>query len=1052
MTLSEVAIKRPVFTTMMMLALVVLGYTALTSLAVEEMPKVDFPYVTVQTVYPGAAAETIETEVSKRIEDAVNQISGVRNITSRSQEGYSLVFIEFQLEKDVYDAANDVREKVAGIRGDLPEEIEEPVVSQYDPQARPVLSLTVSGSRPAREITELAKNLIKKRLETVTGVGQVLLIGGSEREVLVALNPERMESYDVSVADVQDAIRAANLEVPGGRVDEKSREYLVRIMGRIDNVSQFNNVIIKNRQGVQVRLQDIGRAVDTTVEQRSLSRFNDKPAVSLGLSKQSGANVVDLAHEARKVIAELKSEVPPDIKIEVVADDSEFIEESIAEINFNIIFGMLLAVIVLYLFLLDFRPTIIAGLSIPISLIATFTVMKMLGFTVNFMTLLGLSLAVGMLIDDAIVVIENIYRHIDEGEAAWSAAFTATKEIGLAVMATTFSIVVVFIPVAFMEGIIGRFFYQFGMSVAFAVIISLFVAFTLTPMLSARWLHKHGDAGPGAHLESGFWRRFHGALGYWNRAFDWFKPKYHGLLAASLRRRWVVMVVAVLSFAGALGTTLFLGSEFLTESDRGQFAIGVSTPPGSTLQQTSDAIASIERIVRVMPEVTSTYVTIGSGNDPVTEGQILLKLVDRAERKLSAKQMMDSVRALIADIPGIETSVSSGEHGGGSNREVEFSVRGEDLDVVRGLARQVQKIVTGVPGTVDIDNSMAEGKPELHVQVDRKAADDLGLNLAAIPMTVRALVEGEVVTRYKEGNEEYDVRMRLDKPYRASAEDIGRILVESNKDKPDNGKLLVPLNRVATITKRSEIGQYDRFNRQREVRVNWNVTSGAFTGTTSNLVLAEVAKMQVPPGYIIEPTGMEKIRGESFNAIGKALFLAVIFIYLLLASQYESFFDPFSIMLSLPLSLIGAFLGLLGSSLSIQSLIGIVLLMGLVTKNAILLIDFVKQQRAKGIPRTEAILMAGPIRLRPILMTTFAMVFGMLPLATGLGPGGEFRAPMARAVIGGVISSTLLTLVVVPVVYTLIDDFVGLFRRRSAVTASVTGKEPAVGESLDRPK
>ncbi len=839
-----------------------------------------------------------------------------------------------------------------------------------------------------------------------------------------------MESYGVSVNDVQNAIAAANLEVPGGRVDEHSREYLVRVMGRIDRVSEFNNVIIKNKQGVQVRLADIGRAIDTTLEQRSLSRYNAKPSVALGISKQSGANIVALAHAAKAEIAKLQKEVPPDVKLEIVQDDSQFIEESISEINFNIGFGMLLAIVVLYLFLLDIRPTLIAGLSIPISLIATFTLMKMLGFTINFMTLLGLSLAVGMLIDDAIVVIENIYRHIDNGETAWKAAFVATKEIGLAVMATTFSIVVVFVPVAFMEGIIGRFFYQFGMSVAFAVIISLFVAFTLTPMLSSRWLRQESITPGQPDKRNGFWKAFHGVLNYWNRFFDWLKPVYYNLLQASLRTRWLVMLIAVMAFVAALLTVPFLGKEFITESDRAQFAVDVITPPGSTLQQTSDRIAQIEKIVTPMPEVRASYVTIGSGNDPVTTGRVLFKLKERSERKLSAKQMMDSVRMLIKDIPGIKPSVSSGEGEGGSEKQLDISVRGEDLAVVAKLARDLQKIFNQTPGAVDIDNSMAEGKPELHIKIDRKAADDLGLSLMTTPLTVRALVEGQVVTRYKEGNEEYDVRVQLDQPYRASADDIGRLLIESGKDKPDGSKLLVPLNRIATISKKAEIGQYDRFNRQREVRVNCNASAGAFTGTIAEQIMTEVAKMKLPPGYLIAPTGMEQIRGESFQNIGKALILAIIFIYLLLASQYESFFDPLSIMLSLPLSLIGAFVGLIGSSMSIQSLIGIVLLMGLVTKNAILLIDFVKQERAKGVPRTEAILRAGPIRLRPILMTTFAMVFGMLPLATGLGPGGEFRAPMARAVVGGVISSTLLTLVVVPVVYTLIDDFVGFFRRK----------------------
>jgi hydrophobe/amphiphile efflux-1 (HAE1) family protein len=917
------------------------------------------------------------------------------------------------------------------------------VVSQFDPTAKAVLSLTISSARPPREITDLAKNVIKKRLETISGVGQVQLIGGSEREILVALNPERMEAYNVSINDVQNAVGAANMEVPGGRVDEHSREYLVRVMGRIGQVSQFNNVIVKNQNGVQVRLQDIGRAIDTIVEQRSLSRFNGKPAVALALTKQSGANIVDLVHAAKAEIARLQTELPPDIKMEIVQDDSQFIEESISEINFNIVFGMLLAVIVLYLFLLDFRPTIIAGLSIPISLISTFTIMRALGFTINNMTLMGMSLAVGMLIDDAIVVIENIYRHIDEGEGAWKAAFIATKEIGLAVMATTFSIVVVFVPVAFMQGIVGRFFYQFGMSVAFAVIISLFVAFTLTPMLSARWLPQIGGKTVRTEGSSALWNLFHKILGYWNRFFDWLKPGYGRLLAASLRHRWVVILIAVVAFVAALAIVPFLGTEFIAESDRNQFAVGVVSPPGTTLEQTSDRIAQIESRVLSMKEVTASYVTIGSGNNPVTDGTVLFKLVDRAERKLSARQLMDSVRSLIGDIPGLKTSVTSGESMGRQEKAVELSVRGEETPVVVDIAKKLQKIADNTPGAVDVDNSMAEGKPELHIVTDRKAADDLALNLATIPMTVRALVEGNVVTKFKDGLEEYDVRVRLDEPYRASAEDIGRLMIESGKDRPEGGgKILIPLNRAATVTKKAEIGQYDRYNRLREVRINFNIASNAFSGTVSNAILAEAAQMQLPPGYIVEPVGMEKIRGESFDAIFRALMLAVIFVYLLLASQYESFFDPLSIMLSLPLSLVGAVLGLLGSSLSMMSLIGIVLLMGLVTKNAILLIDFVKQQRAKGVPRTEAILTAGPIRLRPILMTTFAMVFGMLPQAMGLGAGGEFRAPMARAVIGGVISSTLLTLVVVPVVYSLIDDFVGLFRRKKR---GIAGEADAKG-------
>ncbi|MBI5266887.1 MAG: efflux RND transporter permease subunit [candidate division Zixibacteria bacterium] len=1043
MKLSEVAINRPVFTTMMMLALLVMGLFSWSELSVEMFPKVDFPFVTVTTIYPGGSAETIETDVSKKIEDAANQISGVRNVYSQSREGYSLVFCEFNLEKDGFEASNEVREKVAQIRANLPDDIEEPVVSQYDPESEPIMSVAISGRRSLRDITEFTKNKIKKRLETISGVGSVNLVGGSEREIQVRLNPYKMEALGITPQDVQFALAAANVEIPGGRISESSREYLVRLKGRLERVTQFNQVIVKNKEGVPILLHDIAVIADTTAEARSLSRYNGETAVSLTISKQSGANTVEMADQARSLLAELQREIPPDIKIKIVDDNSTFIKDSIHEIMFNIRFGMFLAIVVLFLFLLDIRPTLISGFSIPISLIATFTLMKILGFTINFMTLLGLSLAVGILIDDAIVVIENIYRHIALGEPPMKAAYKATQEIGLAVMATTFSIVVVFVPVAFMQGIIGRFFYQFGMSVAFAVVISLFVAFTLTPMLSARWLRHGGGKG---HDDPAYVSRnpvMH-LLGLWNRLFEAFKPTYVRLLTGALRTRWLVVLIAIISVALAVVVAQFVGKEFITESDQNRIVVSVDTPPGTTLDQTSDRIAQIEHTVRTLKEVTSTYVRIGGGNAPINSGSVLVGLVDKSERKLSAQQFMDSVRILVHDIPGAKISVGSGEsHGGSSSKPVEISIQGEDRGEITRLTRQVQKIMSVVPGATDVDNTLEEGKPELQVTVDRKQADDLGLSLLTIPLTVRTMVEGEVVTRFKEGNEEYDVRMQLDEPFRQSADDIGRIRVLGNKELSDGSKLIVPLNQVAQIRKTTAIGQYNRLNRQPEARVNCNVLTGAFAGTVADQVLTESAKIQLPPGYRIGPIGTAQIMAESFSNIFKALILSVIFIYLLLASQYESFVDPLSIMLSLPLSLVGAILGLVGSSFSIMSLIGIVMLMGLVTKNAILLIDFVKQKRAEGMDRTEAILIAGPIRLRPILMTTFAMVFGMAPLALGLGPGAEFRAPMARAVIGGIISSTLLTLVVVPVVYTIIEDFFGLFKRKK--TARHAGQGGPVG-------
>jgi hydrophobe/amphiphile efflux-1 (HAE1) family protein len=1042
MKISDISIRRPVFATMMISALLVLGWFSYTSLSVEMFPKMDFPFVVVQTVYPGASAESIETDVTKKIEEAVNQVSGIRNIVSQAQEGYTYTFLEFELEIDGKLAAQDVREKVAGIRGDLPEDIEDPIISQFDVMGGSIMSITVSGRRTEREITELVEDYIKPRLEAVSGVGSIEVVGGKEREILVSLNPQAMENYEVSVEDVSGALMMSNLEIPGGRVNESEREYVVRVKGKLTSVDQFNSLVVKNNQGTPVFLADIARVVDTIVEQRSLARFNGAPAVAIGVKKLSDANVVDLARNVRETLAELQNEVPPDIKLDIVNDDSVFIQDSIHEIIFNIEFGTILAVLVIFLFMLDIRPTYITGLSIPISVIATFTAMKFLGFSLNFMTLVGLSLAVGILIDDSIVVVENIYRKIAEGETPYQAAFSGTAEIGLAVMATTFSIVAVFLPVAFMAGIVGRFFYQFGMTVAVAVLISLFVAFTLVPMRASRHGMPREDADfLDPDKATGLWRQWlllRKPLSLWERAFEGIKPYYITLLTRALRHRFIVALVATVAFIGAIGILAAgkLGTEFMTSSDQGKIFVSVDTPPGTTLQETSERVAELEVILKGLVEVQSTYVTVGGDNTPVTEATILVLLTDLEERSISSQDLVDSVRTLLSGVPGVRLAVSTQQGEGGGEKPVELSIRGEKREELVRLTHLVQGIMVATPGTVDVDNSLEEGKPEFQIAVDRQAADDLGINVMSISRTIRNLVEGDVVTRYKEGDQDYDVRIRLDEPFRNSEDAVGRIMVASGKDVPGYNTFLVPLNRVARIEKAVSIGEYARYNRLPEVRVNSNLMSGYFSGTMTDQVMLQIDSLvQLPPGYSISPVGEYEIMAESFQNITSALFLAVIFIYLLLASQYESFFDPLSIMLSLPLSLIGAIVALWawGSSISIMTLVGIVMLMGLVTKNAILLIDFVKQRREAGMERTQAILQAGPIRLRPIMMTTFATVFGMLPLALGLGPGAEMRAPMARAVIGGIISSTLLTLVIVPVVYTMIDDFVakvgGLFRR-----------------------
>lgn len=1036
MKLADVCVKKPVFTTMMIGALLVLGVFSYLEMPVKLFPDIDFPFVVVQTVYPGASAETVESEVTERIEEVGNQVSGVRSIFAQSRESYSLVVIEFELEVEGATASQDVREKVSGIRAELPDDIEEPTVSQYDPTAEPIISLALSGQRTPREITRLAEEVIKPRLEPISGVGRIEIIGGSEREIRLALDPLAMEAHGITVDDVRLSVMASNLEIPGGRVEERSQEYLVRMQGRLDRVAQFDSIIVKNVEGVPVYMYEIGAVLDTIVEQRSLAQYNGRPAIGMEVIRQSDANIVETAEGIRRVVSELEEQLPPDVGIEVVEDQSDWINDSIHEIQVNMVFGTALAVIVILLFLLSVRPTLITGLAIPISIIATFTFMRLLGFSLNLMTLLGLSLAVGILVDDAIVVIENIYRHLDEGKSPIKAAMEGTGQIGLAVIAATSTIVVVFLPVAFMEGIVGRFFYQFGMSVAFAVATSLFVAFTLTPMLSGQMLRRRTDEN-GKPIKLEDLRRPKNPIirffNYWNVAFEKIKPIYRNSLAWSLQHRFIVLALATIAFFGAVGVATLVGSEFMPESDEGKMAIDLKAPPGTDLDATMDYFQTADSVLRdnVGDVIEDTYVSIGGSNRPVNEGRLLVLLTDAADRELSAKQYMDSSRTLLKGIAGVKVAVGRGEGEGGGSKPIEVSIRGDDLDELTRLARQVQRIAAQVPGAVDIDNTLQEGKPELHVVVDRKLADDLGLNLSGVATTIRHLVEGDVVTTFKDNDEEYDVRIQLADQYRSEADDVGRILIESEKKVPGKDPFLVPLNRVAELTKTTAIGEYLRYDRQREVRVNANVATGAFAGTVGNQIMAEAQELDMPPGYQITTVGQQEIMGEAFLNIFKALLLSVIFIYLVLASQYESFSDPLSIMVSLPLSIVGAMLGLLafGSSVSLMSLIGIVMLMGLVTKNAILLIDFVKQERAAGVNRTEAILQAGPIRLRPILMTSLATVFGMLPLALELGPGAEFRSGMARAVIGGMISSTALTLIVVPVVYTVIEDMVGAVGR-----------------------
>lgn len=1017
MKLADVSIKRPVFATMMILSLVVLGLFALTKLNVDLYPDVDFPFVVVTSVLPGAGPEQIESDVTKPIEDAVNPIAGVDHIRSTSQEGVSIVIIQFKLEIDGQTAAQEVREKIAMIRRDLPQDLEEPVIQRYDPASLPILVLTASGPLSEKDLTTFTKDVIKKRIENVPGVGAVQLIGGAEREIHVDIDLERLKAYSLSVQDVIQSVGASNVEIPGGNVDQGSRQLLLRTMGKFKKVEDFGNIIVVNDKGNIVRLSEIAVVSDNVKEKTSLSRYNNMPAVGLNILKQSGSNTVKVAGEVNKAIKVLEKEMPKGLTISVAQDNSVFIEDSVNTVLFDIVYGGLLAVIVIYLFLANMRSTIISALALPASIVATFFVMWALDFTLNMMSLLALSLAVGLLIDDAIVVIENIYRHLDEGETPFEAAKSATSEIGLAVLATTFTLVAVFIPVTFMEGIVGRFFYEFGITISVAVLVSLFVAFTLTPMLSSRWLKVEDE-----HLSKDG-NILHKILYYFNHFFEYLNDKYRDLLGWALKHRLAVVVMSVIIFVGSIMLSGALGSSFFPESDNAQFTVSVNASPGTSLEQTSLICAGIENKLKNIPEVTSLLTTVGGENVPVNKATILVKLLKKKERERPQKEIIYSLRKELKYIPGAVIAFKTQGGPGGEEKPVTLSIRGREIAEIDKIANEVRAILRSTPGAVDLESSLESSKPEIRLNIDRDKASDLGVNVMSVASTVRSMVDGYVATKYQEGEEQYDVRVRLKEKNRKSIADIQTLPVMSMKKGSRGEKINVRLADVARVSEGVGPSKINRYDRQREIRIDANLEN-KLLGEVLGPAMERIKDLKLPAGYSVGVAGQGEMQSEAFFNILISLLLAIVFVYIVLAMQFESFVYPFSIMLSLPMAIIGAILALLaaGSALSVISLIGIIMLMGLVTKNAILLIDYTNVQRERGLSRTEALLKAGPTRLRPILMTTFAMIFGMLPVALGSGEGSEMRAPMGQAVIGGLITSTILTLLVVPVVYTLLDD------------------------------
>ncbi|HEV7412122.1 MAG TPA: efflux RND transporter permease subunit [Casimicrobiaceae bacterium] len=1035
MLITRISINNPVFATMVMVGIAVLGLFAYNRLRVEQMPDVSLPYVLVLTTYPGASPEVVETDVTKPLEYAINTVSGASLIRSNSREGQSQVFAEFRMSTDMSKAMQDVRDKIAQVRPGFPRDVKDPLVIRADQEnTQPVVSIAVlSPTMNLRDLTSLTDQTIVKGLENVPGVARIDVNGRITRQILIQIKPAAVTALGIGVDQVTNAIRAANQDVPAGRITRGQSDTIVRVEGKIKDPAQFGRIIVAQQGGAPVYLSQVADVIDGEKEPDSISRVNGRPAITLDIQKAQDANIVETGRGVTEAIAALKARIPADVELRVANSTSDAVERSVNRVKSTILEGAALTVLIVFLFLHSWRSTIITGLTLPIAVIATFIALFAFGFTLNFLTLMALSLCIGLLIDDAIVVRENIVRHLGLGKDHMHAAREGTDEIGLAVMATSFAIVAVFVPIAFMSGIVGRFFFQFGLTVAVAVLVSLFVSFTLDPMLSSVWHDPPGSRFRRVPWLGAFMEKV-------EHGIEWLHVRYGEILEWSLLHRKSVIAIALVSFFGSFLILPLVGTEFIPDADQGFISLRLNTPVGSSLEYTDSKVQQVETILKTYPDVALVMATTGT-EEGRNYARVNLKLVDRADRARSQKDIEKAIRTELKPIPGIELAF-------GFDRPVWVNLLGPDPETLTTLIGEFAQKVAKVPGIADLETSEKAASPALSIRLNNDAASDLGLTVQQVGATMRPLLAGDTVSYWlaPDGNN-YEVNVQLPKNRRELASDLGNLYLTSNRVGPDGAQRMVPLRQVAEIVETTSPQIIKRQELQRRVALYANA-EGRPSGDVNSDVQAIIKATALPPGYRFDVGGQAKDMQESFQALVAAAGLAVIFIYLILASQFASFTQPVAIMASLPLTLIGVFLALLltGTTLNLFSMIGFVMLMGLVTKNAILLVDFANRARRAGASLHDSLLQAGQVRLRPILMTTAAMIGGMTPLALGLGEGGETQAPMGRAIIGGVITSTLLTLVVVPVIYTYLDNWAQRRKTRQAKRAARAAAVPAAGD------
>ena len=1020
MKITEISIQKPIFTTMMILTIVVLGAFAYLRLGIDLMPNVEFPFVMVQTSLRGAGPEEIESSVTKPIEEAVNTISGIEDINSTSYEGLSLVMIKFALEKDGDIAAQEVRDKVNSVLAQLPLGTNPPVIGKLDIGAMPVLNVVVSGNRDLIDLTHIAKKQIKENIETVSGVGAIDIVGGREREIHLVVNPLKLSAMNLSIRAVKDAITQQNIEIPGGKVEQKEKEFVLRTLGRIESVKDFNDIVIANINGAQVRVSDIGRVEDTGARMATASFYNGKPSVTLVVKKQSGTNTVAVVKNIKERVDEIKGALPPGVETTIIGDQSIFIKDSVNTVTEHLVLGAVFAALMVLVFLGDFRSTIISSLAIPTSLIGTLIFMQMAGFTINTMTLLGLTIAVGIVVDDAIVMLENIYRHMEEHKMSpLKAALDGSKEIGFAVMAMSAALLVIFIPLAYMGGIIGRFLKSYGLTIAFAVAISVFVALTLTPMLCSLFLKVR----PGAksRLEQ-----------FTDRVNEWLAARYIVMLEWALARRARMAVYGLLIMISMVPLFMFLGKDFMPADDTGLYQVNITAPEGTSLGMMKQIFAQVETETRQLPHVKNILSSIGTGTgghfggSTTNEGYVMVELDDLADRDLPMQKLLLASREMMSKYKGLRVSVMPSGGFGGGDAELMYNISGPDLVKLNEYSSAVADKLRLIKGAVDVDTSFSYAKPEYRVEIDRSRAHDLGVKVEDIATSLRTLVGGEEdITKFKDRDELYQVRLRAEETFRDRKEALEALMVPAGPGR------VTRLDSVARVSEGVGPTQIARYNRQRNVQVRANVD-----GIAVNRLIAEAEKafkeLKAPPEYKAGIYGRSKELSKMLKEFGIAFALAFIFIYIVLASQFESFVYPVSIMVVLPLTIPFAIISLFltGQNLTLFSIMGMFMLFGIVTKNSILQVDYTNTLRAKGLPRHQAMIEANRTRLRPILMTTLTLIAGMIPTALGTGAGSGTRRTMAMVIIGGQTLSLLITLLMTPVTYSLMDDLEGWFRKK----------------------